>query len=558
MKLFFQFFLQTVKKNKLLYFLIYFFSLVIIGIKITLPLFYKVIVDRVSADDGVKNFFPLILWYVLFLFVSNIINVLWYETMNIAGVIFLRQMRNRLFEKIIHVPFEKTVELGRERIKNILFSDVMQMFSSLTVFSVQFIANVFVLLIGIIIAFVVNIGLGFAFSAFAVIGFMLSFFSRKIIKRQSKKVNTELKAQNAVTNSFVDSLELFKTHDLDSYITEKHSFLMERFLKTILKADGIQVFFKNLTANINSLFTLLSICILLIFKRNSSVGDVLFLSFIAQFLISVSAETEAYISQIYAMLPAFENVNEILELPEVICGNKKWNGLKSISFESVSFAYESADAENDKLLQDLNFQFCAGDRIKVVGENGSGKTTFIKMLSGLLQPSQGKIKINGEDFCNFDRGFLKQKILYVSQDETILNETILDYFKAMGIHFSKEELAEKLALWNFKMQNAANIDDMHFTDNAKNLSGGMRKKILAIKLFEKIKEADIIIVDEICAGLDAGSEKQFYRFREKYFSGKSDKIYFEISNNAADNKFFTRKIEFTEIDITRGCSLPMR
>lgn len=113
--------------------------------------------------------------------------------------------------------------------------------------------------------------------------------------------------------------------------------------------------------------------------------------------------------------------------------------------------------------------------------------------------------------------------------------------KAAGIHFSKEELAEKLALWNFKMQNAANIDDMHFTDNAKNLSGGMRKKILAIKLFEKIKEADIIIVDEICAGLDAGSEKQFYQFREKYFSGKSDKIYFEISHNAADNKFFTEK-----------------
>ena len=74
----------------------------------------------------------------------------------------------------------------------------------------------------------------------------------------------------------------------------------------------------------------------------------------------------------------------------------------------------------------------------------------------------------------------------------------------------------------------------------------MRKKILAIKLFEKIKEADIIIVDEICAGLDTGAEKQFYRFREKYFSGKSDKIYFEISHNAADTEFFTRKIEFNK------------
>lgn len=72
------------------------------------------------------------------------------------------------------------------------------------------------------------------------------------------------------------------------------------------------------------------------------------------------------------------------------------------------------------ILKNLNFQFFAGERIKVEGENRTGKTTFVKMISGLLKPSNGGIKINGESFNDYASDFFKTKILYVSQDEVIL------------------------------------------------------------------------------------------------------------------------------------------
>lgn len=546
MKLFIKFFRQSLKSNKLVYGIIYLFSMVIVFIKIALPLFFKVLVDKLQEGVSLKSFIPLIFLYLGFLLFSNIIDVVWYEMLNIAGGKFLNQIRNSLFIKIIKAPFEKTIGLGREKIKNILFSDVMQMFSSLTLFGVKLVANFFVLLIGIIIAFVINKMLGIAFFAFILLDFSIAFFSRKIIKRQSKKVNIELKSQNAVTNSFVDALELYKTHDLENYITEKHSSLIKRFVKTILKADGIQVFFKNILANINSIFALLSIGLLLVLERGASVGDVLFLSFISQTILSVSVETEGYFSQLYSMLPAFENINSILEMPDEKYGEKTWDKIKSISFDNVSFAYDCTES-GEALLKDLNYEFLAGERIKVEGENGTGKSTFIKILLGLLKPSSGEVKINGENFNSYASDFLKKKILYVSQDEVILNENILTYFHVLGIHFSKDELYKKLNFWNFKTKEVENIADLNFTDNAKNLSGGMRKKILAIKLFEKANEADIIIVDEICASLDAESTVNFYQLRKDLFTSerRKEKIYFEINHDKNDNEFFTRKVEFT-------------
>ncbi|WP_255803524.1 ATP-binding cassette domain-containing protein [Treponema denticola] len=517
--------------------------MVIVGIRIASPLFFKIIVDKLQEGASLKNSLPLIFLYLGFLLFSNIIDVVWYEMLNVAGGKFLNQIRNNLFIKIIKAPFEKTIGLGREKIKNILFSDVMQMFSSLTLFGVKLIANFFVLLIGIIVAFVINKMLGAAFFAFIVVGFSISFFSRKIIKHQSQKVNIELKSQNAVTNNFIDALELYKTHALENYITEKHSSHIKSFVKTILKADGVQVFFKNLLANVNSIFILLSIGLLLVLERGASVGDVLFLSFISQTILSVSIETEGYFSQLYSTLPAFENINSILEMPDEKYGEKTWNRIKSITFDNVSFAYECSEA----LLKDLNYEFLAGERIKVEGENGTGKSTFIKILSGLLKPTFGEIKINSENFDSYTSDFLKKKILYVSQDEVILNENILAYFHLLGINFSKDELYKKLNFWNFKTKEVENIADLSFTDNAKNLSGGMRKKILAIKLFEKVNEADIIIVDEICAGLDVESSQNFYQLRSDFFKNTSgkEKIYFEINHDKNDNEFFTRKVEFT-------------
>ena len=78
----------------------------------------------------------------------------------------------------------------------------------------------------------------------------------------------------------------------------------------------------------------------------------------------------------------------------------------SFTWENVSFSYWQEDAEGQKVeipvLKKINLTIKAGEKLAIVGENGAGKTTFIKLLCGLLQPKEGRITVNGEDIADFE------------------------------------------------------------------------------------------------------------------------------------------------------------
>lgn len=542
MKLFFSFFKQSIKHNKILFALIYSFVFVLCGFKILIPVFYRIIID--SIPKGTEYSLAILLaLYALALLLLNIVTTLWYILLDIAGVQFLTRIRGDLFDKLIVAPLDTINSFSREKIKNIIFTDVIQMFSSLTINSVQITSNIIVLLVGFVIAFVIHKMLSVVFLVFVVVGFAISFLSRRIVKKQSQKVNAQLKQQNLFTNSFVDEIEIFKTHDLSNYHTNKHKTLMKNFQNTILKSDGIQVFLKSFLQGLRSFFTLAVVCFLLLSKQGATIGDILFLSLISELILSISSDTELLISQSYSLLPSFENVESILKMTQENFGKETYDKLQSLLLDKVSFAYRDTLGTENNALKSINFSFHCGDRVRIVGKNGSGKSTLAKLLSCLIKPTHGTIKINGVPMQSYDRTFLKQKIVYVNQDEPFLNESILDYFNALGIAFSKDSLKEKLDLWNFHQDLTESSTENQLTDNAKKLSGGMRKKLLAIKLFEKIKEADIVIVDEISSGLDYNSILLFESLREKALSENPNCIYFEISHTPTDDAFFTHTIE---------------
>ena len=97
--------------------------------------------------------------------------------------------------------------------------------------------------------------------------------------------------------------------------------------------------------------------------------------------------------QIQKSLVALRRVQKIFDLPEektslsqIIIGD-----IKMIEFKNVSFDYDN----NKKVLEDISFEIEQGEKIGIVGNSGSGKTTFIRLLSGLYEVNSGKILLNG-------------------------------------------------------------------------------------------------------------------------------------------------------------------
>ena len=186
-----------------------------------------------------------------------------------------------------------------------------------------------------------------------------------------------------------------------------------------------------------------------------------------------------------------------------------------IEFRDVSFRYPGSE---QYAVRNLSVKLNAGERLAVVGQNGSGKTTFIKLLCRLYDPTEGAIYLNGTDIREYDSEEYLAIFSVVFQDFNLFSFTLgqniaasVDYDKATveecikqaGFYQRYGEMADKTDTYLYK----------DFDEGGVDISGGEAQKIaLARALY---KQAPFIILDEPTAALDPVAEFEIYsRFNE--------------------------------------------
>ncbi len=544
MKLFWKYWKKTWEGNRFLASSIFALAIAVAFAELSIPAFFKFLIDRTL--DGVT---PVVfaLYFGLFLLcqiAQNLLSVGWYQLLDLAGVNALRSLRNGLFAAMAGAPYRDLIGIGKEKLKNILYADVMTVLGSMTAFAMRIASNLLMLAVFLGCAAFVRPELGAALLGMFVAGFSVSAISRTKIRRCSTAVNAELKKANAITNSFVDAIELHKTNSLGDYAERKHAKHLDAFLAVIRKNDFAQVLLKNLIGNMNSVFALLVVVWIAAFGRGATTGDMLFMFFVSNMVFSFSSQTEQLFSALYASLPSYRHIDEVMELGY---GDRRigtWDSFERLEFENVAFGYAGIDGKR-RILDGVSLSFSPGERVRVAGGNGSGKSTFVKLLAGLLEPDAGTVALNGKPLSSYDSCRRKGRILYVSQDEYILDETVMDYARSIKLPLSRDEAAGFLREWRFFGSGGAEGGlDTKLEDNARNLSGGQRKKLLAMKLFSRLKDADIVIIDELEAGMDAESVRRYRRERDEILGAAADKLVFEITHRKDIDPFHTRVLTF--------------
>lgn len=182
-------------------------------------------------------------------------------------------------------------------------------------------------------------------------------------------------------------------------------------------------------------------------------------------------------------------------------------------FENVSFKYKGQDTY---ALKDLDLTLEAGQRLAVVGLNGAGKTTFIKLLLRLYDVTEGRILCNGTDIREFDRteyfklfapAFQEVELFAFKLSENVSMRTDAETDKALAEKYLRDAgLSEKLD----ELPNGTDTEILKVLyDDGVDLSGGEKQKLaLARALY---KNAPIIILDEPTAALDALAEYCLYQ-----------------------------------------------
>ena len=180
---------------------------------------------------------------------------------------------------------------------------------------------------------------------------------------------------------------------------------------------------------------------------------------------------------------------------------------KVVKLENISFKYNK-DLQN--IINNFNFEISKGDKVAVKGKTGSGKSTLINIVSGLLNPSKGKISVDGitissENLKNWQKNIaIVPQNIFLNDASILENIGIAQNFSAINLNKAKE--SAKLAQIDSFIESLPNKYNETVGERGIRLSGGQRQRLgIARALY---RDAKVIILDEPTNALDANTEKE--------------------------------------------------
>lgn len=173
-----------------------------------------------------------------------------------------------------------------------------------------------------------------------------------------------------------------------------------------------------------------------------------------------------------------------------------------IEFDNVKFSYDG----NTEVLKGASFKIEPNERVAIVGETGSGKTTIIKLISGLYKYQEGRILLDDKELYDYDLNMVRRKIAVVPQDVYLFSGTILDNIRLFNQDISEDEV-KRVAKFVYADQIISKFPNNYhtvITERGASLSAGERQLVALIRAV--LYEAKIIILDEATANVDVETE----------------------------------------------------
>ncbi len=530
----------------------------------------SVIIDQLDSDAGMKQ----LMFYIA---AAVIINFVLFFLNSFLGDMFY-MYRSMLYNRELQAVASKLYSVEFKKTENALFKELLhkhseaqnRVFSAFSQFSWMlrdFVSGFLTLIISLVFIFpLFKIGLTktgesffekpvFLLSIFAAIAVMAAIILVVALKmnKQWFLASDEYSRLDRLFYFFLEKFKDYKTgKDFRLYREQE---LIEKIAADSLLNDGEKVLKK---ASVNSaksssfvalLGSLVGFGIYLFIGIKGLLGSfsigslVLYCGSFMQ-VISGIMKMAATFGKTAEMVPLVNYYFEIINTEDDIRYGEKTvdseNGI-DIEFQNVSFTYPGSDK---KALDKVSLTIKNGEHLAVVGRNGSGKTTFIKLLCRLYDPDEGEILINGENIRRYSKESLLKLFSPVFQDFAVFAFSVSENLSASGEYDSEkleralreadifervEKMPQKEKTCLFKSLDKNGVD----------VSGGEQQKIaLARALY---KDSPVVVLDEPTAALDPIAENEIY---SRFNSFTKDKTAIYISHRLSSCVFCDRVAVF--------------
>lgn len=497
----------TLKLSRKIYADVIWASIVINLFVIASPLFTMNVYDRVVPNNATDTLWVLAIGVGIVYIFDLALKFIRTYFLDIAGKKSDIVMSSILFEKVMDIQFTNRPRMVGSFANNLReFDSIRNFFTSGTIallidlpFSFIFILTTYFIAGNII----------FIPLSFMIVILIYTLSIRKPLEASIKSTFEASAKKNGILIEALNGLETIKTMGNSGHVQYTWEEATGEIANKSIKTKALSASVINITQFLIQINTIAIVVagVYLIKDMQLTMGGLIAATILGGRAIAPMASIAGLLSNYQQTRTAFEGLQKIMDMPTERNEGKKFVRRSSfkgaIEFKNVSFAYR----KGGKLALDhVSFKINAGDKVGIIGKNGSGKTTIEKMILGLYRPTEGSVLIDGIDINQIDPVDLRRNIGYVPQDVVLFNGTARSNILYKAPYVDDETLLKAARISG--VDEYVNLHpqgfDMPVEERGDGISGGQRQSIAIARAF--LLDSPIILLDEPTNSLDNQAE----------------------------------------------------
>ena len=486
------------------------------------PLFTMNVYDRVVPNSAFDTLWVFVVAIVIVYVFDIVMKILRSYTLEVVAKKSDILISSRLFEQVLKVklssPFS-SVGAFASHLKE--FEKIRSFFtasSMATLIDLPFL----LIFLGVIWSIGGEI-VAVPFVAMLVI-LLYSFIIKYPLKKSLETLSSSSAKKNALLIETLSTRESIKSFALEEKMQERWENSVEKMSKDEIRSRMLSsslVTFSNFVIQLSTVAVLV-LGVYAISEQSLTMGGLIA-------LVMLTSRTLAPLNQFAGLIinyeqakVAYQQLEKIMNLPRdsELTNSVERNEIQgSIEFVNVKFKYPHA---KNYILDGVSFKINAGEKVGIIGINGSGKSTILKLIMGLYEPESGMILIDGVNIAQFNRSNLLRLVAYLPQELVFFRGTLHENITNAVENLSDERLilsAKLSGLEGFVAKSSEGYN-LPIKERGDGLSGGEKQAIGLARLFAKANTS-ILLLDEPSNAMDRNNEALITKSLELFSAKKT-------------------------------------
>jgi len=352
------------------------------------------------------------------------------------------------------------------------------------------------------VLFLLNPTIAAVVTGFVAAGFIISMISLGLLRRPIRDMQGAGGLRSGLIGSAIQAGDTVRAFNGGSFIRRHWQAQTDNFHGLFRKISSRQGFLQSLGMSLQALMgaAVISVGGLQVVAGTMDVGAMIGANILAARALGPILKFAMMTEQIAKARQALKMFAEFSRLPrERAEGSALSTYTGSITFEDMAFSYPGSKAP---LFESVNLKLEAGSTLVFSGSNGSGKSTMSRILAGLLEPTRGKILVDGVDLAQISPEWWRKQIMYMPQEPKFLDASLAENITLAAPDTTSKRLNELINMAGLRafVDQSSDGTDTPIIGGGKNLALGIRRRIAFARALAT--DGKVMIIDEPTEGLD--------------------------------------------------------